>query len=238
MKLGILKADSVMPPLLAKHGDYPGMIESVLDRAAKQFDFPLSFSTYDVEQGNYPARMDECDGYVVTGSKKSVYDDEAWIRDLGAYLQALDTARARVVGICFGHQLIAHYMGGRVESAELGWGVGIHTSRILRRAWFMEAGVDNYSLIVSHRDQVVALPEGAELIATSDFCPKDMFCLGEHILAMQGHPEFDRDYASDMMGYREDVLGQETYQTGMASLDGALSRQTVARWILRFLQSR
>ena len=238
MKLGILKADSVMPEMLAQLGDYPDMLEALLGRAAKQLDIALSFTTYDVEQGQYPARVDECAGYVITGSRKSVYDDEPWVQELGAYLQVLDAARAKLVGICFGHQLIAQCMGGRVAAAEVGWGVGIHQSKIVRRTWFMEAGDEDYSLIVSHRDQVLALPEGAELIASSDFCPMSMFCLGEHILAMQGHPEFNRDYASYLMDYREAILGQETYQAGKASLAGALSHARVARWILRFLQAR
>ena len=236
MKLGILKADSVMPEMLATLGDYPDLIESLLSRAAQQLDIDLSCATYDVEQGQYPARVDECDGYLVTGSRSSAYDDEPWIQDLGAYLQALDAVQARVVGICFGHQLIAQYMGGRVEA--VGWRVGIHRSKILRHTWFMERGAEDYALIASHRDQVVELPQGAELIASSDFCPMSMFCLGEHMLAMQGHPEFNRDYASYLMDYREALLGQETYQRGKASLAGALSHEIVARWMLRFLQPR
>ncbi len=243
MQIGILKADSVLPQFQARHGDYPLMIAAVLGPAAAAMAIDATFRTYDVEHGHYPARPDECAGYIVPSSRKSVYDDEPWMRELGAYIQTLHAAKARLVGLCFGHQMIAHYLGGRVEAAAAGWGVGIRTSRLLSHAWFMAPSMDpsmaglpdDYSLIVSHQDQVVTLPEGAELIASSDFCPNEMFCLGDHILALQGHPEFNRDYARELMAYRQDILGPGKYNPGLASLKGHLSRATVARWIMRFL---
>ena len=236
MKVGILQADSVLPQFQARHGNYPDMIIDVLNRAARELDIPLECVTYDVEHGHYPEQISECHGYVISGSRESVYDDTPWIRAFGAYVQRLHGAQARLVGLCFGHQLIAHYLGGKASPAEAGWGVGIQRCKVVHHAGFMEPALDDYALVVSHRDQVVQLPEGAKLLAASDFCPYSMFCLGDHILALQGHPEFDQAYAMELISYRREILGQELYQAGVASLSGSLSRDVIARWVIQFLQ--
>lgn len=236
MRIGILQADSVLKQFQSAHGNYPGMIADVLGRGAAELGIEISFETFDVEHGEYPADIAECEGYVITGSRMSVYDDEPWIHDLTDYVRELHAAAARVIGICFGHQLIAHALGGRTESAAVGWGVGIHTSQIVDSAWFMDADTDAYSVLVSHKDQVSQLPADATLLATSEFCPNSMFCLGSNMLALQGHPEFDRPYSLDLMNMREQILGKDTYQAGVASLEKTLDRDQVARWIVRFLQ--
>jgi GMP synthase-like glutamine amidotransferase len=235
MKIGILQADSVMDQFQPRHGNYPGMFEEILGRAAADLGLEIEFETYDVEHGEYPSKPDVCDGYVITGSKKSVYDEDPWISELGEYLRDLHRCQAKVVGICFGHQLVAEYLGGKTEGAKAGWGVGIHTSEVRSAARFMDPPLSEYSLIVSHRDQVVAMPEEARLLATSDFCPNSMFTIGDHILAMQGHPEFKREYSSDLMSFREDILGPEKYAAGVTSLEQSLSSDDVSRWIIRFL---
>ena len=149
MKIGILQADSVVDQFQPRHGNYPGMIESILAKAAKHvFDETWQYETYDVEHNQYPETTDACDGYVITGSKKSVYDNEAWIHRLKDYVVTLHTERKRVVGLCFGHQLIADALGGQTRSAEVGWGVGIHRSEVVNRPWFMDEEVSDYSLIV------------------------------------------------------------------------------------------
>ena len=248
MNIGILQADSVLPQFRPTHGDYPDMIADVLGTAAAALDVSVSFETWDVEHGGYPPQMDACDGYVITGSRKSVYDDEPWIRRLLDYVRELHLARKKLVGLCFGHQLVAEALGGKTLGAEAGWGVGIHTSRLVARPWFIGGErrdrepaareTDSFSLIVSHRDQVVRLPEDAALVATSDFCPNSMFTLGEHILAMQGHPEFRTAYSKDLMAVGADILGPETLARGLASLGRPLMRDLVARWIIRFLLGR
>ncbi len=236
LTVGILKADSVLEQFQPAHGDYPGMIEEVLRLAADSLEVPVTFRTYDVEHGEYPRALDECDGYVITGSKKSVYDDEPWIFKLGEFVQALHDAKKKTVGLCFGHQLIAHFLGGLTEGAEAGWGVGIHGSNMVAEKGYMNPVMQDYNLIVSHKDQVKVLPEGAELLATSDFCPNSMFQLGDHMLGIQGHPEFRPEYSADLMNMRREILGEETYQRGVASLENELSRVDVSRWIIRFIQ--
>ena len=235
LTLGILQADSVIEHLQPQHGDFPAMIETVLSRAAARQGVGLSFSIYDVLHGDYPGDLHECTAYLITGSRQSVYDQDPWITKLGDYVRQLHQARKKTIGICFGHQLVAHFLGGRVESAAAGWGVGIHASRVVKQAGFMQPALDEYHLVVSHRDQVVALPEGATLLASSDFCPHAMYQLDDHIVCLQGHPEFAADYSAALIDYRKEIIGEDKHRAGLDSLDGPLSREQVGEWIVRFL---
>jgi GMP synthase-like glutamine amidotransferase len=235
MRVAILQADSVLPQFQERHGNYPVMIEDFLTRAAAVTGLPIEVTTFDVEHFDYPADPGDFDGYLITGSKQSVYDDDAWIRRLSEFVLQLHERTIKLVGICFGHQLIAQALGGKTQSATLGWGVGIASSDVIKSKQFMIPTLDNYSLVVSHRDQVTILPDGAELVATSALCPNSMYCIGNHILSLQGHPEFDLAYSAELMKFREDILGPETYRHGVASLDQPHSRDEIAIWIVRFL---
>ena len=183
MKIGILQADSVLPHLQNEHGNYPEMFQKLLEEAARSITEidRLEIKHYDIEHGQYPAKIDDCDAYLITGSKKSVYDDEPWIHDLKEYVLALNKVRKKLIGICFGHQMVALALGGKTEPAEVGWGVGIHSSNVVVQKSYMNPPLSKLSAIVSHKDQVTQLPEGAELVSTSDFCPNAMYLSLIHI---------------------------------------------------------
>ena len=230
MRIGILQTDRVMERFRGRHGDYPRMFEDVLSAAAD--GAPLQFETIDAERSAYPAAA-SCDAYVITGSRKSVYDDEPWIAELATFVdKALDAGR-KVVGICFGHQLIAHFFGGEAGPAS-GWAVGVHESRVLAEAPWLDPKLDRFALLSSHKDQVTRMPEGAQLFASNDFCPIAGFTWGDDVLTFQGHPEFCKPYSQDLMNMRRELLGEATYRAGVASLEGEIHAVTVGRWILNF----
>jgi len=232
MKLGILKADSVLEQFQERHGDYPDMF---VRRLGENAPSAIEFQTYDVEHGEYPSTVDECDGYLITGSKKSVYDDEPWIKDLQQYVVTLSECKKPLVGICFGHQMVAQALGGKTEAAAVGWGVGVHTSEVQVRTAFMQPPLDSVKLLVSHKDQVTSLPDDVTVLAGSRFCPVSMYLVGEHIFCMQGHPEFRPEYSRDLMQMRRELLGEEVFSEGISSLEEAIDADTIARWILQFV---
>jgi len=234
LKVGILQADAVLPQFQAQFGNYPDMFQTLLSGAATG---PIEFAVYDVEHLQYPKTLDECDGYVITGSKKSVYDDEPWIHRLRQFVLDLHQAKIRLVGICFGHQIVATALGGDTQPAAVGWGVGIHRSELVASKEFMQPPLDSIAAIVSHKDQVTRLPEGAELLAGSEFCPNAMYQVQDHILTFQGHPEFCKSYSKALMDMRQDILGSEKYQAGVSSLTQPMHAETLAQWIVRFLDS-
>ncbi len=237
MRIGILQADTVSPALASRHGDYPEMFRRLLvDPQARREDLPLpEFAVIDAGRSDFPDPSD-CDAYLVTGSRHSVYDDVPWIPRLAEFVAAALARRRRVVGICFGHQLIAHFFGGRTSAAANGWGVGVHTAEIVHTEPWMDPPARRLRLLVSHQDQVVQLPAGARLFAVSDHCPIAGFVMDD-AMTLQGHPEFTPAYAGDLMDARRQAVGEALYLQARRSLDQDTDAPLAARWMLRFLRS-
>ena len=231
MHIGILQADRVDPEHRARFGDYPSMFADTLRRGMEQ---ETTFEFFDVRRQRYPRSIDDCDGYLITGSRASVYDHDPWIVRLIGFMGDLHDARAKTVGICFGHQLIAQALGGTVGRAPGGWGVGVHTWVVVRHESWMRPAKREFRLLASHQDQVQTLPPGARLLASSRFCPHAAFAVGDHMIAVQGHPEFTKAYAKFLMHRRRPLLGA-AFEPGMRSLDQPTDAGVVAGWIARFL---
>jgi GMP synthase-like glutamine amidotransferase len=234
MKLGILKADTVRPEWVPAFGEYPDMFIALLG----QVDPDLEFTVYDVEQGQYPTDIDEVDGYLMTGSKSSAYDDKPWITTLMEFVRELHRRRKKLVGICFGHQLIAQALGGKVEKSPKGWGVGLHTHSFNTVPTWFDQGAADLDILVSHQDQVLEVAAEAQVLAGSEFCENAVIQIGDHILTFQGHPEFVHSYSRNLMVFRRELIGEDVCASGMASLQGIHEGKRVARWILNFLQAR
>jgi len=234
MHIGILKTDAVRPEWVPDFGEYPDMFIRLL-----QADPSVSFSVWDVEEGCHPSEseIDAVDGFIITGSKSSVYDDKQWIRDLEALIQRLHAERKKMVGICFGHQIIAKALGGEVSKSDKGWGVGIHTYD-LDKAPFAGADDGQLKLVVSHQDQVHELPPGARNVVSNAHCENAGFVIGDHIFTLQGHPEFIDEYSEVIMALRYDMIGADRVAEGRASLQQHDHEgDRVASWMLSFLAS-
>jgi len=232
MKIGILKTDAVRPEWVGRFGEYPDMFEQLLLAE----DPSLEFRQWDVEQGEIPEDLEAVDGYIITGSKSSVYDDKPWIRNLEALVRDLNDGRHKLIGICFGHQVIAKALGGVVDKSPKGWGCGIQRYRLSDSALEADAVGSELSLIASHQDQVMTAPAGAVVIAASDHCNIAGFRVGSHILTFQGHTEFIPDYSREIMHFRREMIGESQVVTGLASLESEEHQGArVARWMLDFL---
>ena len=231
MKLGILKTDTVLPELAAQFGQYPEMFARLLD-----LDPTLELVSFDVINGEYPADIDDVDAYLMTGSKTSVYGEEDWIKPLISFVRELDAAKKKLVGICFGHQLIAQALGGKTTKSDQGWCVGIHTATLNDKAQRFGAKGESFKLLSSHQDQVERLADGAEILASTANCPAAMTSLGNHILTFQGHPEFDKEYARLLLDMRREILGESIYTAAISSLQQETDHDLAARWIIDFIQ--
>jgi len=141
-----------------------------------------------------------------------------------------------MVGICFGHQLIAQALGGKVVKSENGWGVGIYSNKIIAGRDYIPSEQREFDLVASHQDQVVRLPEGGETIAGSDFCPIYMMSIGSHVFSVQGHPEFGKGYARAAMNIKMDILGKSVLNAGLSSLSRTTDASELANWIVNFLK--
>jgi len=233
MKLGILKTDTVRPEWVPDFGEYPDMFIALLGKV----DPSIEFHVYDVEQGEYPEDIDEVDAYLITGSKSSVYEDKPWIARLMDFVRDLDQRKKRLVGICFGHQIVAHALGGRTEKSSKGWGQGLHTHTFSETPHWHDGEHPDFHILVSHQDQVVQNAVGAQVLASSEFCENAVVQIGDHILTFQGHPEFVPGYSREIMEFRRELIGESTYVSGMASLSRPQEGARVARWIVNFLRA-
>ena len=200
MKLGILRTDTVRPEWARSYGEYPDMFEALLGG----LDPSLTFATWHVEAGEFPAGVDDADAWLVTGSKFSVYEDLPWIHRLLAFIRELHEAGKPLVGICFGHQAVAQALGGEVRKSAKGWGVGLHRHAFREEPPWFDGGDRSFRVLVSHQDQVERPAPGTAVLAGSDFCENAVCQVGEHILTFQGHPEFVPGYAD--YADREDAL--------------------------------
>lgn len=234
MKVGLLLCDDVMPELQPTYRNYPDMFADLLTQAEPS----LQLVVYRVLDGDYPPAPESCDGYVISGSKSGVNDDEQWIRDFEQYVARLCQLKIPLVGICFGHQMIAKALGGKVERANNGWGVGVANYQLSDRnvPQWIDPALNNFSLNAIHQDQVTLLPEDATTLASSDFCPIAMFTVGKHALAVQGHPEFPSAYLDDLLDRRQDRIPPSVYQSAKQSMSLPNDSLAVAQWIIAFFR--
>ncbi|MBT4760629.1 MAG: GMP synthase [Bdellovibrionaceae bacterium] len=140
----------------------------------------------------------------------------------------------KLLGICFGHQIIAKALGGEVKASNKGWGVGVRKSILKNKKQWMAPELDQFSLLYSHQDQVSRLPKEAEQLFFSDFCEFEAYQVGDHILSIQGHPEFTKVYARDRMVSRKSKLGEKLFYQARKSLLQETDQQTIGKWIVNF----
>ncbi len=230
MTIGLLLCDHLDPDVAEVVGDYTELFPAAFGPAG------IDLRVYDVTAGQFPATTDECDGWVISGSRRSVYEDEGWIRDLHDVAHELVTRERPVAGICFGHQLIARTLGGTVERAEVGWGVGVREFRVVAPGPTMDPDTMSFSILTSHRDQVLVLPEGAQLVATAEYCPVGAYRIGEHVLCVQGHPEWVPALSRLLIGRRREQIGDDTSDAALASLEQPLDHGRVVSWMAGVLR--
>ncbi len=235
MKLGILAAGITPDELLAEFGSYAEMCAALLRSTGLEFDVAV----FDVREGDFPDSLQQCDAWLVTGSKFSVYEDLAWIGRLKVLIREIHAARQPMIGICFGHQVIAEALGGKVEKYSGGWGVGLHQYRLEGGHAFISHSPAEFSLNAMHQDQVVSKPPEARVLASSDFCPYAGLVYGDSIISLQAHPEFTREFEDRLIRLRAGrPIPDAVAKAGLASLQdsGAVpDGDEIANWFATFL---
>lgn len=187
MKIGILQTGHAPEALLDAFGDYDLMFQQLLDGNG------FSFVSFDVENNQLPKSAKEADGWLITGSRHGAYEDHPWIKPLEQLIRDIYVERRPLVGVCFGHQIIATALGGKVEKYSGGWAVG--------RVEYERDG-KKFGLNAWHQDQITVLPEDARVLAGNDFCPYGILAYGDTIYSVQPHPEYGADFIEGLMRTR------------------------------------
>jgi GMP synthase-like glutamine amidotransferase len=225
MKLGILETGYPPGNLADEFGDYPRMFERLLGPG-------FEVETYDVQKGHLPDPQAH-GAYLITGSPAGVYDPLPWIEPLMEFIRSANGAK--MIGVCFGHQVMAEALGGHVEKSDKGWGAGLHRYAVLRsEPWIDSSGT--IAIPASHQDQVVVQPPATEVVAASPFTAFAALAWTDRpAISFQFHPEFTPAYAKALIEQRYDRVNDP--DAALASLDAPNDNQRVAGWMRRFLEA-
>ncbi|KAL7082544.1 hypothetical protein ACP275_14G105200 [Erythranthe tilingii] len=194
------------------YGGYYGVFVRMLKEDGEIWD------VYKVAGGDFPAddEIGEYDGFVVTGSCSDAHGEDRWITDLVVLLRKLDAMKKKVLGICFGHQILGRAIGGKTGRAIEGWDIGITKVHFQTSHIFTSLKMpSSLSIIQCHRDEVKELPRKAEVLAWSNHTGIEMFKYGDHIMGIQGHPEYTKDILLHLIdrisnrNFIEDSHGEE-----------------------------
>jgi GMP synthase-like glutamine amidotransferase len=226
MKIAILETGRPPGALADEFGDYPSMFERMLGS-----DFGIE--RFNVEGGELPGDPAAYHAFLITGSPAGVYEPLSWIAPLCEFIR--DAKDSRMVGICFGHQVMSQALGGRVEKSEKGWGAGLHHYSIVRREPWMD-GEERIAVPASHQDQVVVQPPNTEVVAESSFTRfAGLAWTDRPAISFQFHPEFSPAFAKALIEKRYDIVPNP--DAAIASLDAPNDNARVAGWIRRFLKA-
>jgi len=224
VRIGLLLCGDLPDSYSAIAGDYGTLVDAMFD------DGNVSIEVFAAHRGSLPSHPKAFDGFIISGSASSVYDDEQWIRDLEGCTRELVASGVGVFGLCFGHQVLAQALGGRVERATQGWGVGVHAMSVVEDRPWMRPRAERLQLVMAHQDQVIELPEGAVLLGSSDHCPNFLVAFTDTAVGIQGHPEFPAVLAQAIYEDKRDILGRLATDA-IASLAIDTDTQRVASWI-------
>ena len=199
-------------------------------------DDRFQYRVYMTIGGEVPQDLGEQDAFMITGSPLSVLDDHIFSDDLADFIRACDAAKKPLMGACFGHQAIALALGGQVERAPAGYNVGIEDTRFTARRPWMVPVRDSLPMYMFHEDAVTALPEGCDLLGTSDGCEIASFAKGDHIFTTQAHPEFSPDFMSCVLRFTEDKLPADRAKAAWDSMERQAEGAVFGTWSTNFFK--
>jgi GMP synthase-like glutamine amidotransferase len=242
MRIGILQTGGVRAELAAAHGEYPPMFERLLAPHATLIETgDLAFEAFAIMDGAPVPAPDAADAWIVTGSRHGVYDPLPWIESAKAMLREARAARLPIIGVCFGHQLLAEAFGGAAAKFEGGWHVGAHDFALHGTAPWRDEG-PRVTLQSLHQDQVLQLPADATVWASAPGCRYAGVSYGDpdrpDAISLQPHPEMSPEFARALVAHLED-MGRFPDGVGAVALEtmanAKIENERAGRWLAKYL---
>ena len=222
MKIGILETGHAPDSLKTDLGDYPAMFTTLLDGHG------FTFETWDIENQQFPQSVSQADGWLITGSRHGVYENHPWIKPLETFVRQAYETHIPMVGVCFGHQIIAQALGGTVTKFSGGWNIG-HTDYTFEGA--------PLALNAWHQDQVTQIPADARVIGQNNFCENAFLLYGNRAFTLQAHPEFEAEFIEGLARTRAPgVVPTDLIEAAYEALDNPIQNQVIAKRIADFFK--
>lgn len=193
-------------------------------------------TAFDLPKGEFPERVQGFDGLLIGGSPSSVHDEDPWIGRLMALIRDGFAAGVPLAGACFGHQAIAKALGGRVGPNPGTFVLGTAETEVVAPAPWMEP-VARFRLAAAHGEQVLALPEGAQVVGVTPGCPAACYRIGGKVFATQYHPEMTHAFLAALVAEFAPKFPSEVGENARASLPLGTEGPRFAEWIARFFEA-
>ena len=226
MEIGLLLCDEVSSEYKDLHGTYTEMFQNLFPDA--------KLIPYKLFQNQFPKSSELHAVWMTTGSRFSAYDSIDWIVEARSFIRSIATGTSKFIGNCFGHQLLAEALDGKVEKVRSGWEIGVKEFTIDKQKKWMIRRAESINILMMCQDQVTQLPSGSERLASSPTCPNGMYIVDDRLLGIQGHPEFSKAYDQALMESRIERIGRKTVNDGIESLDKKVDRSLIADWLMQF----
>lgn len=233
MKLTLIQPTDVPGPLRDRFGPYHRMFEQLFVPHGFTFDV---VKLSDGQPLPDPSRLEST---LVMGSAAGVYDTEyAWMEPLRDFIRSAYAARTPMLGICFGHQIIADALGGDVRKSEKGWGLGRHVYDVVQRPRDIGGDLRQFAIACSHQDQVLSPPADAQTFLASAFTPHAGLAYGNGAtLTLQPHPEFEDDYALALAELRRGRAPDHVVDAALQSVSRPSDSAEMAGYLSAFLRN-
>jgi len=234
MHLAILVTNTDDSAFARRHPDDGEKFSALLREQRPDWEF----STFAVKDGVFPADITAFDGYLVGGSPASVLGGANWIDRLETLIREIVSARIPLFGACFGHQVIAKALGGRLGYNPDGWSFGRVTTKVANPPAWMDGAPALVNLYSAHKEQVVEAPEGAEIWSVTDGCPIGGLAIGAHVFTTEYHPEMSPEFIAALVEELASEMPTDVTKHARASLAIKADRDIVANWMVRFFEGR
>ncbi|MEM9240153.1 MAG: type 1 glutamine amidotransferase [Pseudomonadota bacterium] len=222
LRIAIIVADEPWDEFYEKFGTYASFfvdwMRPVLPDAAFEAINVVGGMALPRDPGMY-------DGYLISGSRYGVYDDQPWLQPLRDFLRRARDLHRPMGGVCFGHQIMAEAFGSDVGKSPDGYVMGVET--------YGSKGA--YAL---HQDQVFTVPEGAATVMSSPRCDIGRIEYAFPALSVQHHPEFTTAHFDDLMNLYSDILSKDAFETALKNPDAKRDSLDIARDFARVLRSQ
>ena len=198
----------------------------------------VKFDIFYVSEYEFPENIASYDGYLLTGSPASVHDNYEWIKMLSEFIDKAHNKNKPIVGVCFGHQLIAKHFGGIVDNNEKGWMIGSFSLDIKKNFPWMKKKMITTDLFHFNKERVTKLPEDAISFANSEDYPHYAYTIGSNILCLQGHPEQPKRAMYNFLEETKSILSEKDIEKANTCIEIGKSDSTIwSKWIMDFFYS-